>query len=146
MGEPRFLLLAVSGSAGGAATGVGWRLVGPNNRELGRAPAPAASLEACSGQIARLVADLDHVEGSLTRGAQGLGWGWLLRHADEPLARSGRRFHRERECRYSLEQFLHAVPAAIVRRPSSVAALPVVSARAFAGASADPILNESATA
>lgn len=146
MGEPRFLLLAVSGSAGGAASGVGWRLVGPNNRELGRAPAPAATLEACFGQIARLGADLDAVDGSLARGAKGLGWGWLLKHADEPLARSGRLFHRERECRYSLEQFLHAVPSALVRRPSSVAALPVVSARAFAGTSADPILNEGANA
>lgn len=145
MTVPRFLLVAVSGTLPGddepaasiphpRGVGVAWRLLGANNRELGRCQRPFGSLDACRVQVALLRAGLDDAQRVVSRGSSGSGWLWSLTLGDVVLARAARLFHRERECEYSLMQFLAAAPEAALRLPTSIDSLPLVGARAFAGA------------
>jgi len=101
--------------------GVGWRLLGPNNRELGRSAIAYEDAEAALvavdnvRHLARVgVAHIVH-ESTATP------WVWQLQ--DESglvVANSGRGFRHERECRYNLDQFRSAAPTA----PSSEASVP----------------------
>ncbi len=102
---------------------VGWRALGANNRELGRAAAGLASTAAA----------LDAVEVAQTGLAAGItrivhhagvGWSWRILLDDEWLVSSSRRYQRQRECAYSLAQFSEWFPTAVVvlpapRRPRS---------------------------
>ena len=92
-----------------------WRLVGANNRELGRAPAVVPNDLTCAAAILRLKAKLP---GSSTRvklaALDSSSWTWSVECDGEVLAVSGRPYLRQRECQYSLWQFLAAVPIAVV--------------------------------
>ena len=111
MSQPRFQL--VPGSRLGSGTGVGWRLLGSNNRELGRsaghqddAEAAIASIERVRGVAATGQAHIVHDSST------GL-WAWQLTDTGgEPVAVAGRGFRYERECRYNLDQFRAAAPVA----------------------------------
>lgn len=113
MAQPRFQLIPggrlahASVSAGG---GVGWRLLGANNRELGRSAVSYADAEdalAALGRVRRLahLGDAHVVHDQVT----GL-WAWHLDDDGVLVATSGRGFRHERECRYNLEQFQAAAP------------------------------------
>lgn len=137
---PRFLLLTIVGVPGVGsegeslgAQGIGWRLLGPNNRELGRSARVLGSLDDCREQFRLLHDGIGDAVTSCERGSLGLGWWWRLTVKGAPIARAGRLFQRERECQYSVTQFVAAVPVAVVKWPSSVEALPRVHAMAFAG-------------
>jgi len=91
-----------------------WRLIGRNNRELGRSAAIHPDVATCRADVTRLqvaaprlsrfvVADLD----------QGL-WRWRLESSGEVRAVSARLYNRRRECLYSLDQFLVALPVAAI--------------------------------
>lgn len=93
--------------------GVGWRLLGANNRELGRAALayPDAESALAAVQDVRLLAVESgaHIVHDPTTGF----WAWhLLGAEDVVVATSGRGFRHERECRYNLEQFRDIAPSA----------------------------------
>lgn len=137
---PRFLLLTIVGAPGVGSEGeglspqgIGWRLLGPNNRELGRSARVLGSLDDCREQFRVLRESIGEAVSSCERGSLGLGWWWRLHIKGVPVARAGRLFQRERECQYSVTQFVAAVPVAVVKWPSTLEALPRVHAVAFAG-------------
>jgi hypothetical protein len=120
--EPRFLL-GVQSAAGRRerAVRVGWaaasqpcfvwRLVGPNNRELGRSAQAYVDAAACRAGISFLRRQLDHLETRVwcddsTR------WLWRLELNGTPVATSARAYMRRREAAFNLEQFLAAAPGA----------------------------------
>jgi len=95
------------------AGGVGWRLLGANNRELGRAAVSYPDAEAALSAV-------DEVRGIAGQAAAHIlhdpatgTWAWhLLGGAATVIATSGRGFRHERECRYNLDQFRQLAPEA----------------------------------
>ena len=118
MSEPRFLFLEVPAAvAAGARAGVvgtrtAWRLVAGNNHVLGRGPEPLADLDACRAALARLQAELGRAAAGFSPDSRPGRWGWHVLLGREVLAVSSRWYERQRESRYSLEQFLLAAPVA----------------------------------
>jgi hypothetical protein len=113
MAQPRFQLVPGSRLAGNSGPGgVGWRLLGSNNRELGRSSSSFPDAEAALASINRL----------RVLGAQGRAhilhdpdsglWAWRLDDGEVHAANSGRGFRHEREARYNLDQFHEAAPTA----------------------------------
>jgi hypothetical protein len=98
--------------AGAPAVCFAWLLASPNNRELGRSFRVWDSYAAGRSDVGILQQGVDQLETSMaTDTATGM-WTWRVTLGDRPVARSGRMYHRERECRYSLRTFLAAVPGA----------------------------------
>lgn len=89
-----------------------WRLVGANNRELGRAPGSVAVDAACCVVVAELQAKLPEASGRVKVAAPTNSWIWSVECEGEVLAVSGRAYLRQRECQYSLWQFLAAAAVA----------------------------------
>lgn len=122
MGIARFHVvspvIAVVGGTWRAATSpesrkAAWRLLGGNNRELGRSKAVYADDAACRTAVHDFRADLDQAVPLLSRDAQEGTWTWRLSSGSGPtLACSGRSYARERECRYALGAFLASAPTA----------------------------------
>ena len=110
--HPRFQLIPGIRLAGGAGGGVGWRLLGSNNRELGRSslayPDAEAALEAIS-VVRRLAAS---GEAHIVHDQVSSLWIWQLKDAGQLVANSGRGFRHERECRYNPAQFRSSGPSA----------------------------------
>ena len=96
---------------------VGWRALGANNRELGRAAfgstSTAAALDAVELAQTRLGAGVRRIVHHA-----GVGWSWRILLDDEWLVSSSRRYQRQRECTYSLEQFCEWFPTAVVVLPA----------------------------
>lgn len=118
MARARFLCVAArvltpSGGLGraGAEGPWFWRLVGANNRELGRM-AMGHDQADCCGSMAALREGLDRAVTRVKPVASADAWGWVLEIDGVPVAASGRSYMRQRECQYSLAQFLAAVPEA----------------------------------
>lgn len=128
MAEPRFQLLMgasrqapprvvkVPGSASQPRavrdSQVTWRLLGANNRELGRSARSYADQATCWQSIERLKSRLSDAEPRLSIITARGNWGWQLLLDGEEWAVSARLFSRLRECRYSIDQFLQKVPEA----------------------------------
>jgi hypothetical protein len=136
--EPRFLL-GVQSTAGRRerAIRVGWaaasepcfvwRLVGANNRELGRAAQAYVDPAACRAGVSFLRRQLDHLDARVwcddsTR------WSWRLELNGTPVAISARAYMRRREAVFNLEQFLAAVPGANSPGPPRAAPAAAVAA------------------
>jgi uncharacterized protein YegP (UPF0339 family) len=111
-------VVAVAGGTWRAATApesrsAAWRLLGGNNRELGRSQAVHTDEAACRAAIQLFRADLDQASPLLSRDAQEGTWTWRLSATrGRTLACSGRAYARERECRYALGAFLASAPTA----------------------------------
>lgn len=108
-----------------AAGGVGWRLLGSNNRELGRSsrayPDAESALAAVTAIRSLAVASSAHIVHDPATGT----WSWQLADSDGSVAAtSGRGFRHERECRYNLDQFRDAAPNAPAQDSAVVAELP----------------------
>ena len=104
-----------------SAGGVGWRLLGPNNRELGRAALayPDAEEALAAVAVVRILASAGAAH--IVHESTATPWVWHLETEDgRVVATSGRGFRHERECRYNLEQFRDAAPTA----PASDATVP----------------------
>jgi hypothetical protein len=111
--QPRFQLVPgarLSGVVGGG--GVGWRLLGSNNRELGRSALSYADAEAALAAIGRVRVLATHGEAHIVHDPSSGHWAWHLEDGGPLVANSGRGFRHERECRYNLEQFRHEAPTA----------------------------------
>jgi hypothetical protein len=92
----------------------GWRLAAANNRELGRSASVFADLGSCRLAVARLSSSIDStVPATTIDDVTGLR-AWQLSLDGELVAVSARRYHRQRECLYSLANFLEAVRIARV--------------------------------
>jgi len=91
---------------------VTWRLLGANNRELGRSARSYPDQSGGWQAIERLRAGVARAEPRLSILTPRGNWGWQLLLDGEEVAVSARLFSRLRECRYSVEQFLEKVPDA----------------------------------
>jgi hypothetical protein len=116
MARPRFLFeyknpyMQVRGSGP-----VGWRLLGANNRELGRGPDQFPDLVSCQAAVRDLVARLASATPGITSDSGHTGaWSWRLDLGGRAVAVSCRTYLRHRECTYSLAHFIGAVPEALV--------------------------------
>ena len=108
-----------------AAGGVGWRLLGSNNRELGRSARAYPDAEAALAAVAEIRALAASAGAHIVHDpASGL-WSWQLADPEGAVAAtSGRGFRHERECRYNLEQFRDAAPNAPAQDHAVVHELP----------------------
>lgn len=106
-----------------------WRLLGGNNRELGRAPAVHAGEAECLAGVEALRERLADAALGMVADADHLSWRWRLTHDGQVLAVSGRSYQRHRECHYSAALFRSAAADPTTR-------LPVPDARAAAGGTA----------
>jgi len=103
-------------------TGTGWtswRLVGSNQRELGRSARVFPDLETCVADAATITASLDKAVLALsTRTSQ---WTWELTVDGEIVAVASRLYQRQRECEYNSRVFLVTAPSA---QPLSIYVVP----------------------
>lgn len=107
------------------AGGVGWRLLGPNNKELGRAAIVYADAEAALAAVEDVRRLARHLGAHIIHQSTASHWVWQLQDdTGRVVATSGRGFRHERECRYNLDQFREAAPTA----PASDASMPPTSA------------------
>lgn len=113
MPQPRFLFLATS-SAGLHAPSVAWRLVAGNNHALGRSAVAFDAMTDCRAAVDQLRERADVASVGLSPDSRPGRWGWQVTHLGQVLAVSSRVYERQREARYSLTQFLAAVPVATV--------------------------------
>jgi hypothetical protein len=103
---------------------VGWRVLGANNRELGRSAGPFWRVDQAYQAVHEAQAVLER---TVTRfWADDLGeWFWNISLDGEQLAVSSRGYRRQRECNYSIEQFREHFPTArvvashVLRPPST---------------------------
>jgi len=129
MAQPRFLFICsypekgrdegsrahVPGAASSEHEHVAWRLLGANNRELGRSPVWYPDLDSCLEAVRVLKREIGAVTSAITAGTlPGGAWSWRLAVSGHPVAVAGRPYHRHRECAYNLSHFVAAVPTAQV--------------------------------
>jgi len=118
MASARFLCVAARGLTSGAGPGQAaadpwfWRLVGANHRGLGRMAPAGGGPAGCCEALDVLRAGLDRAVTRVKPAASADAWGWVLEIDGVPTAVSGRSYMRQRECQYSLAQFLAAAPGA----------------------------------
>ncbi len=89
-----------------------WRLLGANNRELGRSVG-VYPLGQAREQILALQADAGRLTNAMVL-ADGGGWIWRVSLDGALVATAARSYHRQRECHYSTLQFLAALPVAAI--------------------------------
>jgi hypothetical protein len=100
---------------------VTWRLLGSNNREMGRSVTTYAALDECQEAVHHLKREVERLTSRLVTADPRGSWGWSLWLADEEVAVSARLFSRLREARSNVEQFLEKVPAAGITHLSTSA-------------------------
>ena len=94
---------------------MGWRLLGGNNRELGRSPVWYPDVDSCREAVRSLKREIGGVTSAITAAARpGGAWSWRLAVSGTPVAVAGRHYHRQRECAYNLNHFVAAVPDAMI--------------------------------
>jgi hypothetical protein len=97
--------------------GVGWRLLGPNNRELGRSTLSYADEAAALEAVAKVRRGASTCGATIRFEAGSLCWSWQLEDEDGVVvAASGRGFRLEAACRRNLEQFRSCAATALGAR------------------------------
>jgi len=130
--SPRFHFVSVVAHVGAANPTFGWRLLGPNHRELGRGSTLAASLDEAAQRAEWLSRHVHSMNTSHRRiDVSPGGWVWHLEDETGPVAHSSRTYAREREALYCLRAFATAAPHADIRLPERQSRLPQVRASAF---------------
>ncbi|HEV2342956.1 MAG TPA: hypothetical protein VGS97_02580 [Actinocrinis sp.] len=129
MAGPRFLFVCSNGAGTHARSvivpntlnpaqkseHVAWRLLGANNRELGRSPIWYPDVESCREAVRVLKREIGGVTPAIMSVPQpGGAWSWRLAVSGTPVAVAGRPYHRQRECAYNLNHFVAAVPDALI--------------------------------
>jgi hypothetical protein len=89
---------------------VRWRLLGGNNRELGRGQDEFHDAVAARRELLRLQAIAPTLEHSVHRSASST-WSWVLTRAGVIVATSGFRYDRLIRCRQGLAQFVDVLAA-----------------------------------
>jgi hypothetical protein len=98
---------------------ISWLLVSSNNRPLGRAAGSYASCDACREDVHRLREEHHRVTSVATLtecGRNGGQWTWRAELDGQTIAVATRTYLRHRECEYSRQRFLEAVPASELAR------------------------------
>jgi hypothetical protein len=103
-------LLDLSLTGAHDAKTAGWRLLGGNNRELGRS-ARVHLADAILDEIDRVQSAADRLSIVVSKTQSGK-WYWAASEDGRRLAMAARTYGRQRECRYNAEQFLRALPIA----------------------------------
>jgi hypothetical protein len=83
-----------------------WRLLGANNRELGRSPEVFADPAACLADLRAVCPTWTLASPVLAIDTRTNLWRWRLQRDDRSVAVSARAYLRQRECQYSLAHFL----------------------------------------
>jgi hypothetical protein len=96
-----------------------WRLVGPNQRELGRSARVFPNVAACIADATTVTASLDTAVMALS--ARMTQWTWELTVGGELVAVASRLYQRQRECEYNSRVFLVTAPSA---QPPSMYVVP----------------------
>jgi hypothetical protein len=97
------------------AAGVGWRLLGANNRELGRSVRVHADLDGLLSELAWLRVWLVGAEARLSSERGNRGWVWRIATDDgDAVAISGRGFRSLQACERNAAGFLDAFARAPV--------------------------------
>lgn len=117
MGVARVQYVALPGDRTDRLT---WRLLGANNRELGRGGVVYPNAAACHDAFAALVARCEEAHPNVTAGLRNSAWSWRLELDGATVAASSRTYQRLRECEYNLDRFREALPCALV--PTSAGA------------------------
>lgn len=116
MQSARFIFVTVR-MPGTASTdtpreGIAWMLLSPNNRRLGRSDLTYDSYLECRNDAVRLSQDYAKIEArTITVDSTGQ-WIWRADLDGIAVAVSSRSYLRARECTYSLDRFLEALPRA----------------------------------
>jgi hypothetical protein len=109
---------------GTASPWTAWRLLGRNNRELGRSADTYPTVPECVAAVTALRAGALSASRLLSVDAEHGKWFWRLEVDGVPTVVSSRSYQRQRECLYSLDQFLAAVieaePPLLVREVPGV--------------------------
>jgi hypothetical protein len=90
----------------------GWRLIGANNRELGRSPSTydgLAEARAIAGTVRARAAELTTL---VTNQESDGSWAWQAQLGGAVVAVSGRTYLRQRECQYNYQQFVVGIALA----------------------------------
>lgn len=90
----------------------GWRLMGANNREVGRNAMSFLSYPLARHAVARLQHHADRLVQRTTVDPVTGRWSWLLELDGEPVAVSGRWYERDHDSRQGLAKFIALLPAA----------------------------------
>jgi hypothetical protein len=88
---------------------VHWRLLGANNRDLGRGAAAYPGADECRVAITRAVASMSALERVIARKAD--RWNWRLRERGHDVVVSGRSFENRRTCDEACHRFVAAATA-----------------------------------
>jgi len=106
--------LQLAGSPARDGSWYGWRLLAANNRELGRSPVAYADVTECEQAAARMVTGFDGLTTNVSADSVRGLWRWRLDGDSGAVAVSSRLYLRQRECVYSLRQFVQAAPTAAI--------------------------------
>ena len=121
--EPNDRRIVADSRPSGRDDRIVWRLLGANNRELGRSGAQFATIDDCVESVRSLLATLDGgapVSPSLTSSDRGgLVWWWTVRVGDQVLASAVRAFSRQIECLKNFETFSQSALVADLPSPQS---------------------------
>ncbi len=109
-GQPAPAWRFVPGAALIDTTSVGWRLLGANNRELGRGVS-TFPVAAAREHVRALQGAADELVTVVSSGLTGK-WVWTATLDSVAVATSARSYHRQRECLYSARHFVAAVAVA----------------------------------
>ena len=88
-----------------------WKLVGDNNRALGRSPSVHGSVEACQDDVRALTAVLDAAEVRVER--RDSLWRWALQVEGVDRAAGARGYPSQREALASAARFVADLPIAV---------------------------------
>jgi hypothetical protein len=91
-----------------------WRLLSPNNRQLGRSAELFDDLAACRRALEQLLLGLCDAEPLVTRHTAPVRWTWRLLLGNHVVAMSGRSFETERQATRTLDNFLASAALASV--------------------------------
>jgi hypothetical protein len=91
-----------------------WRLLSPNNRQLGRSADVFDDLASCVRAVDLLRVGLDDAEPLVTLLKAPVRWTWRVLEGNHVVAMSGRSFEAERQAMRTLDNFLDSATLASV--------------------------------
>ena len=107
-----------------ASPAICWRLLSPNNRQLGRSADVFDDLPACFRAVEQFLLGLADAEPLVTRHTAPIRWIWRVLEGNHVVAMSGRSFEAERQAIRTLNNFLAS--AALASAIPEVVGLPTL--------------------
>jgi len=104
-----------------ASGSVRWRLLGGNNRELGRGVLEYPDADACRADVLRILNDAPFLDAAIVR-ADRSRWAWRLRRDGVDVVTAGHAFHRRSQCEEALARFVRVAHLAPINTPVAVLA------------------------